>query len=101
MLGVVGRAHSVLEHLEEWMTPASRHTDAALHGTAQAFVQYQPKGVVGNIVPWNFPFDLSVEDFRGGWFHMGDLMLRNPNGTLDFVDRRKYLIKSGGPLNVP
>ncbi len=23
-------------------------------------VRYQPKGVVGNIVPWNFPFDLSV-----------------------------------------
>ena len=60
VLGVVGRAQYVLEHLEEWMTPASRHTDAALHGTAQAFVQYQPKGVVGNIVPWNFPFDLSV-----------------------------------------
>ncbi len=26
----------------------------------RAFVQPQPKGVVGNIVPWNFPFDLSV-----------------------------------------
>ena len=23
-------------------------------------MRYQPKGVVGNIVPWNFPFDLSV-----------------------------------------
>lgn len=36
------------------------------------------------------------EAFRGGWYHMGDLMVRNPDGTLDFVDRRKYLIKSGG-----
>ena len=27
---------------------------------------------------------------------MGDVLLRNPDGTLDFVDRRKYLIKSGG-----
>ncbi len=36
------------------------------------------------------------EDFRGGWFHMGDVFARNPDGTLDFVDRRKYLIKSGG-----
>jgi acyl-CoA synthetase (AMP-forming)/AMP-acid ligase II len=35
-------------------------------------------------------------DFRGGWFHMGDVFVRNPDGTLDFVDRRKYLIKSGG-----
>jgi coniferyl-aldehyde dehydrogenase len=59
-LGVVGRAQYVLEHLEAWMAPTARDTDAGLHGTAKAFVQYQPKGVVGNIVPWNFPFDLSV-----------------------------------------
>jgi fatty-acyl-CoA synthase len=38
----------------------------------------------------------TAEDFRGGWFHMGDIFVRNPDGTLDFVDRRKYLIKSGG-----
>lgn len=36
------------------------------------------------------------EDFRGGWFHMGDVFVRNPDGSLDFVDRVKYLIKSGG-----
>lgn len=36
------------------------------------------------------------QDFRNGWFHMGDVFQRNPDGTLEFVDRRKYLIKSGG-----
>ena len=35
------------------------------------------------------------EAFRGGWFHMGDVFRRNPDGTLDFVDRVKYMIKSG------
>ena len=38
----------------------------------------------------------NLKDFRGGWFHMGDMFRRNPDGTLDFVDRVKYLIKSGG-----
>jgi len=38
----------------------------------------------------------NAHDFRGGWFHMGDVFRRNPDGTLDFVDRVKYLIKSGG-----
>lgn len=38
----------------------------------------------------------NAEDFRGGWFHMGDVFVRNPDGSLDFVDRVKYLIKSGG-----
>jgi acyl-CoA synthetase (AMP-forming)/AMP-acid ligase II len=40
--------------------------------------------------------EATAEDFRGGWFHMGDVFRRNPDGSLDFVDRRKYLIKSGG-----
>jgi fatty-acyl-CoA synthase len=34
--------------------------------------------------------------FRDGWFHLGDVFVRNADGTLDFVDRVKYLIKSGG-----
>lgn len=44
---------------------------------------------------WNAP-EVNAHDFRGGWFHMGDLFVRHADGTLDFVDRAKYLIKSGG-----
>jgi acyl-CoA synthetase (AMP-forming)/AMP-acid ligase II len=44
---------------------------------------------------WNDP-EATMRDFRGGWFHMGDDFVRHPDGALDFVDRRKYLIKSGG-----
>ena len=44
---------------------------------------------------WRAP-EVNTQDFRGGWFHMGDVFIRNPDGTLDFVDRVKYLIKSGG-----
>jgi fatty-acyl-CoA synthase len=40
--------------------------------------------------------EANAHDFRGGWFHMGDVFVRNPDGSLDFVDRVKYLIKSGG-----
>jgi fatty-acyl-CoA synthase len=39
---------------------------------------------------------VNAEVFRDGWFHMGDVFVRHPDGSLDFVDRRKYLIKSGG-----
>jgi fatty-acyl-CoA synthase len=63
-----------------------------------------PDGVPGEVLfrgpslfsgYWNAP-EVNAEEFRGGWFHMGDLLVRNPDGTLDFVDRRKYMIKSGG-----
>src|SRR3954452_17124569 len=60
VLGVAGRAAYVAEQLEGWMAPEPRYSDPALYGTGRAFVQPQPKGVVGNISPWNFPFDLSV-----------------------------------------
>src|SRR5829696_2901650 len=60
VLGVAGRAAFVAEHLEDWMAPEARWSDPALYGSGRAFVLPQPKGVVGNISPWNFPFDLSV-----------------------------------------
>ncbi|MBV5265884.1 class I adenylate-forming enzyme family protein [Pinisolibacter aquiterrae] len=44
---------------------------------------------------WNAP-ETNAWDFRGGWFHMGDLFRANPDGSFDFVDRSKYMIKSGG-----
>ncbi|MFH0946786.1 MAG: AMP-binding protein [Planctomycetota bacterium] len=43
----------------------------------------------------------NARDFRGGWFHTGDVLRRNPDGTLDFVDRVRYLIKSGGESIYP
>ena len=44
---------------------------------------------------WNAP-DINARDFAGGWFRMGDLLRRTPEGGYDFVDRSKYMIKSGG-----
>jgi acyl-CoA synthetase (AMP-forming)/AMP-acid ligase II len=44
---------------------------------------------------WNAD-ETNMRDFKGGWFRMGDLFRRNPDGTYDFVDRAKYMIKSGG-----
>ena len=60
VLGVAGRAQYAMGRLQAWMADEDRDTDPALFGTARASVRQQPKGVVGNIVPWNFPFDLSV-----------------------------------------
>jgi acyl-CoA synthetase (AMP-forming)/AMP-acid ligase II len=36
------------------------------------------------------------EVFRGGWLHTGDVLVEHEDGTLSFVDRVKYLIKTGG-----
>ena len=58
--GVAGRAAYAMEQLGTWMAEEERFADPAFYGTARAAVRHQPKGVVGNIVPWNFPFDIGV-----------------------------------------
>ena len=36
------------------------------------------------------------EAFKGGWLHTGDVLVRQEDGTISFLDRQKYLIKTGG-----
>ncbi|NSX04424.1 acyl-CoA synthetase [Cupriavidus gilardii] len=38
----------------------------------------------------------TAEAFRGGWFHSGDLAVRDEQGYITIVDRKKDMIKSGG-----
>lgn len=44
---------------------------------------------------WNAP-EANARDFAGGRFRMGDLFRRDETGGYHFVDRAKYMIKSGG-----
>lgn len=60
VLGVAGRAQFAAEQLDSWMADEERDADPGFYGSARAAVRHQPKGVIGNIVPWNFPFDLSL-----------------------------------------
>ena len=44
---------------------------------------------------WAAP-EATREAFRSGWYHSGDMFRLRADGRYDYVDRRKYLIKSGG-----
>ncbi len=57
---VTARVDYALSHLEQWMRPMPRQVDSAYEGVLRAFIKSQPKGVVGNIVPWNFPFEIGI-----------------------------------------
>ncbi|MCT1639665.1 fatty acyl-CoA synthetase [Dietzia cinnamea] len=46
---------------------------------------------------WNKP-DATREAFRDGWFHSGDLVVRDAGGYIEVVDRIKDVINTGGVL---
>ena len=46
---------------------------------------------------WNDP-DATAEAFRDGWFHSGDLVVRDAQGYITVVDRIKDVINTGGVL---
>ena len=44
---------------------------------------------------WNRP-DAEAEAFRDGWFHTGDVVRQEADGSMFFVDRKKNVIRRSG-----
>jgi coniferyl-aldehyde dehydrogenase len=59
LLGSTLEINHAISHLRGWMRPSRRATEL-LFLSNSVKVQYQPKGVVGIIVPWNFPIYLAL-----------------------------------------
>lgn len=56
---VLDTIRSHIKHLRRWMRPQRRKTDVTLYFSSRNRVIPQPLGVVGVIVPWNFPVNLT------------------------------------------
>ena len=67
---VVQAVDHALKHIKRWMKPQRRAADWVTFFGSQNRVVPQPLGVVGVIVPWNFPINLSfmvlVDVFAAG-----------------------------------
>ncbi len=63
-----------------------------------------PRGVIGEIVHrtphamkgYLYDSEKTIEAFRNGWFHSGDLGVMDEEGYITIVDRKKDMIKTGG-----
>lgn len=64
--GSIGPINHALKHLDRWARSEKRKVQfpLSLFG-AKAWVEYQPKGVVGVISPWNFPVNLVMSPIAG------------------------------------
>ena len=58
--GVLTGSRSARANLKKWMRSQLLPLDRAAYGDSRSYVTYQPKGVVGNMAPWNAPFLVSL-----------------------------------------
>ena len=56
---VIGRVKFIEANLGDWMRPRSVDLGAE-HGTSSGEILYLPKGVMGNISPWNFAIESAL-----------------------------------------
>jgi coniferyl-aldehyde dehydrogenase len=54
-----------IKQLKKWMKPQKRHLDPTQYPLAKARVIPQPLGVVGIVVPWNFPISMAFTPLIG------------------------------------
>ncbi|MBN9591066.1 MAG: aldehyde dehydrogenase family protein, partial [Alphaproteobacteria bacterium] len=65
--GSIGPLKHAKAHVRRWMRREKRSVSPALLGLfgARAYIEFQPKGVVGVISPWNFPVNLTFAPLAG------------------------------------
>nr|WP_281063695.1 coniferyl aldehyde dehydrogenase [Sphingomonas sp. LaA6.9] len=98
-----------ISHLDRWARPERRKLDFPLGLLgAKAWVEYQPKGVVGVIAPWNFPVQLTMGPIAGAFAAGNRVMVKSSEYTPGvsalfeevaprYFDRTELACFSGGP----
>lgn len=76
-------------HIHRWMKPQRRHTPLA-HFPAKIEVIYQPLGVIGIVVPWNFPVFLGLSPLVGALAAGNRAMIKNS----EFAPNSSTVIKN-------
>lgn len=67
VIAVADGINDAVKSLKKWMKPQRRHIDRTLYPGARNRVIPQPLGVVGLIIPWNFPVNLSFSQLTGAF----------------------------------
>lgn len=98
-----------LKHIDRWSRPERRKLDFPLGLLGgRASVEYQPKGVIGVIAPWNFPIQLVLTPLAGIFAAGNRAMVKTSEYTPavsalleriapDYFDRTELAFVSGGP----
>ena len=93
IMASVGPLRHAAKHLDAWMRPEKRPLQFPLGLLgARARVEFQPKGVVGIISPWNFPVNLTFAPLAGVLAAGNRAMIKPSEFTPATSDLMKALI---------
>jgi coniferyl-aldehyde dehydrogenase len=82
IMGSVSPLKHALKELDRWMRPEKRKVQFPLGLLgAKARIEYQPKGVVGIISPWNFPVNLTLSPMAGAFAAGNRVMVKSSEFT--------------------
>lgn len=93
MLPTVHGIRYTRKRLRRWMKPSRRHVGLPFM-PASARVIYQPLGVVGIIVPWNYPLFLAIAPLVGALAAGNRVMLKLSEATPQTSQRLKDMLAS-------
>lgn len=105
----IGTLKHAKKHVTKWMKASKRKPEFPLGMLgAKAEVQYQPKGVIGVISPWNFPVNLTFTPLAG-IFAAGNRCMIKPSefteatsevmreAFADYFSEEEVAVCTGGP----
>ncbi|MGB1068970.1 MAG: coniferyl aldehyde dehydrogenase [Henriciella sp.] len=88
--GSIGSLKHSRKHLKKWMRPEKRSVEFPLNLLgSKARVEFQPKGVIGIISPWNFPVNLTFAPLANA-FAAGNRAMIKPS---EFTEATSELMK--------
>ena len=80
LMGSMLDVNHTISHLRRWMKPSRRSTELLFLSNSLQVI-YQPKGVIGVIVPWNFPVYLALGPLIAALAAGNRVMIKMPEIT--------------------
>ena len=82
IIGPIRTFKHAIKHVDGWARKEKRKLDFPLGLLgAKAWIEYQPKGVVGVIAPWNFPITLTMGPIAGAFAAGNRVMVKSSEYT--------------------
>jgi coniferyl-aldehyde dehydrogenase len=88
---------AAIKSLKKWMKPQKRHLDPMQYPLATAWTFPQPVGVVGIVVPWNFPIGMAFQPLIGAFAAGNRVMIKMSENS----NHLAILLKKLSPQYLP